>query len=146
MPKLKEVIDELKWISDRISTQVRTIGMGILAVTWGLLITQPQIAGPLPDNLKKNLLIIGVIALSSIFCDFLQYFFAYLNNEGLRNRIEEGNLDALDYDYSATSYKLRKFFFWTKQVLLITACAWLLAIIIPFCVKVVVIGGHRRII
>jgi len=141
MPKLKEVIDELKWISDRISTQVRTIGMGILAVTWGLLITQPQIAGPLPDNLKKNLLIIGVIALSSIFCDFLQYFFAYLNNEGLRNRIEEGNLDALDYDYTAPSYRLRKLFFWTKQVLLITACAWLLAIIIPFCVTVVVRGG-----
>jgi hypothetical protein len=141
VPTIQKIIEELQWLSDRISTQVRTLGISLLAITWGLIIAQPQIAGPLPDDLKKSLLIVGVLALAAIICDFLQYSVAYLNNKALLDNMEDKKLDEAAYDYTATTYKLRGFFFWAKQVLLIIACAWFLIIIIPFCIKAVVGAG-----
>ena len=137
--KLK-IVEELQWLSDRISTQVRTVGLGLLAITWGLLISQPQINGPIPDSVKKNLLIIGVLALSAIVCDFLQYLFAYLNNRLMLRKIENEKLDEANYDYGAINYRLRGLFFWLKQILLIVACIWFFVIIVPFVINVVANG------
>jgi len=141
MVAYKKVVDELQWVSDRISTQIRTIGLGLIILTWGLIIGQPEIAGPIPASLTKNLLIIGVVALGTMFCDFLQYFFAYLNSDILRKKMEIKKLDEADYDYTAATYKLRTFFFWSKQVLLFVACIWFLIVIIPFCVKAALSSG-----
>jgi len=136
----EKIVEELQWVSDRISTQVRTLGIGLIAITWGLIISQPQIAGPIPDSLKKNLLIVGVVAVAAMFCDFLQYFFAYLNSHILLKKMESENLDEAIYDHTAKTYKLRIFFFWTKQIVLLVACIWFLAAIIPFCIQAALNG------
>ena len=131
-----KIIEELLWLSDRISTQVRTLGIGLLAITWGFLIGQPEISGPVPENLKKHLLIVGILVLCAMICDFLQYFFGYLNTKRLLNNIERENMSEITYDYTTLSYRVRNFFFWFKQILLFLSCSWFLAIIIPFCIKV----------
>ena len=137
MPTVKDIVEELQWISDRISTQVRTLGVGLIAVTWGLLIAQPQIAGPMPEWIKKHLLISGVLALSAMVCDFLQYICAYWNSKALLSDMEAKKLQEAKYDYTALSYRSRTFFFGVKQLLVVVAYIWFLAVIIPFCIGVV---------
>jgi len=133
----KEVVEELQWISDRISTQVRSISLGLIIISWGLIIGQPQIAGTLTTNLKKNLLIIGVLALVTMFFDFLQYFFGYLTTDRLLNKMDLEKLDNDYCDYTTATYKLRAFFFWSKQILILVACVWFLVVIISFCIRAV---------
>jgi hypothetical protein len=140
MRTVKEVVEELQWVSDRISTQVRTLGVGLIAITWGLLIAQPQIAGPLPDWIEKHLLIVGILALGAMVCDFMQYICAYWNTKGLLDHMEREGLKEAEYDYASRLYKSRALFFWLKQILIGIAYIWFLAVIIPFCVKVVVSG------
>ena len=134
MPTLEKVIEDLDWVCDRISTQVRTISIGLLAITWGMLISKPEISEPLPLWLKKNLLAIGILGLVTMFSDFLQYFFGLLVVDGLRKSMEEKKQTEAEYDYSTITYKLRDFFFWAKLVLVVIACIWFLAVIIPFCI------------
>lgn len=137
MPTSKEVIKDLDWICDRISTQVRTISIGLLAITWGLLIAKPEISQPLPLWLKKNLLAIGILALVAMFSDFLQYFFGLLVVDSLRKSMEKLKQTEAEYNYGTIKYILREFFFWAKLVLVAIACIWFLAVIIPFCIRAV---------
>jgi len=135
MQTKEKIIEELHWLSDRISTQVRTISVSLLIITWGLIIGKPEISSPLSEGLKKHLLIVGIIALITMLVDFLQYFLGYVNTDGLRKIMElEGKLEA-DYDYNAITYKLRCFLFWFKQITLLIACIWFLSAIIPLCIK-----------
>jgi hypothetical protein len=137
VPTLEKVIEDLDWICDRISTLVRTISIGLLAITWGMLIGKPEISQPLPLWLKKNLLAIGILGLVTMFSDFLQYFFGLFVVDGLRKSMEKKNQIEAEYDYSTITYKLREFFFWLKLILIIIACIWFLAVIIPFCIGTV---------
>lgn len=134
MPTLKEVIEDLNWLCDRISTQVRTMSIGLLAITWGLLIGKPEITQPLPLWLKKNLLAIGILALVVMLSDFLQYFVGFWVVDSLRKSMEAKKQTEAEYDYGTIPYKLREFFFWAKLVLVVIACIWFLAVIIMFCV------------
>ena len=137
MPTLKEVIEDLNWLCDRISTQVRTMSIGLLAITWGLLIGKPEISQPLPLWLKKNLLAIGILTLVVMLSDFLQYFFGLLVVDSLRKSMEKMKQTEAEYDYGTITYRLRKLFFWVKLVLVVIACIWFLAVIIPFCIEAV---------
>ena len=137
MPTIKDIVNELQWLSERISTQVRTLGISLIAIAWGILIGQPEIAGSIPDALKKSLLIVGILALGAMVCDFLQYFFAYLNNHRMLRKMENEKLAEAYYNYGAILYRMRGFFFWFKQILLVVACIWFFAAIIPFGIGVI---------
>jgi hypothetical protein len=137
VPTLEKVIEDLNWLSDRISTQVRTMSIGLLAIAWGLLIGKPEISQPLPLWLKKNLLAIGILALVVMLSDFLQYFFGLLVVDSLRKSMEKMKQTEAEYDYGTITYRLRKLFFWVKLFLVVIACIWFLAVIIPFCIEAV---------
>ena len=113
------------------------MSIGLLAITWGLLIGKPEISQPLPLWLKKNLLAIGILALVVMLSDFLQYFFGLLVVDSLRKSMEEMKQTEAEYDYGTITYRLRKLFFWVKLVLVVIACIWFLAVIIPFCIEAV---------
>ena len=137
MPTLEKVIEDLNWVCDRISTQVRTISIGLLAITWGLLIGKPEISQPLPLWLKKNLLVIGILTLFTMLVDFLQYLFGFFIIEGLRKSMEKNKQTEAVYDYGTITYKLRKICFGLKLILVIIACIWFLAVVIPFCIDAI---------
>lgn len=134
MPKLEKIIEELQWLTDRISTQVRTMSLSLLAITWGLLIGKPEISQPLPLWLKKHLLAIGILVVVAMFSDFLQYLFGFLNTKRLLKSMEDNNQDEAEYDYSSITYRLRGISFGAKLISVLAACTWFLAAIIPFCI------------
>ena len=75
MTELKEFIAERGFITDRISTQVRIIAIGLLATTWSLLIGQVNILKSLKECFRTHFILIGTIAIIVLAFDFLQYFF-----------------------------------------------------------------------
>jgi hypothetical protein len=130
MVKIKELIEELQFLSDRISTQVRTISVSLIAFVWILLIGGDN--APFKFSLfeRRQLLIIVFLALIAMLLDFLQYFFGYLYTNSLRKDLEESEKEKGEYDYCSWKYRLRIDMFWSKQIILMVAAVWLGIIIV----------------
>jgi putative endonuclease len=97
MPTKLQVIEQLDFLSDRISTQVRTVSLGVLALTWGLLIGESQVAKALSQQWKTNLVGIGATAILVMFLDFLQYAAGYRDNMKLREKMNRAGLGETEY-------------------------------------------------
>ncbi len=123
--EIKEIYAELKSVSDRISTQVRTVALSVLALTW-LFLVGGKNSPVLPSQPDRNSLVyIGMISLATLVADYLQYFFGYLSTNAVRKGAESVSAKTAEYDYTDTRYRLRVWLFWTKQFLLIVAVIWL---------------------
>src|SRR2546430_2655418 len=94
-----EILARKKEMSDKISTQVRTLGVGILALTWGLTVSDSAIAKDITAKLKMPLLWVGTLAIGVIFLDFLQYVCSYEVARRLLNYMEANKLTVGEYDY-----------------------------------------------
>ena len=95
MANKKNILKEKDFHSEKISTQVRTVALGLLITIWGFLIGQSKTTFTINASLKNCLLWIGLLSLVVLFFDFLQYLFGYLNNSYLMHKIEKDKLDEL---------------------------------------------------
>jgi hypothetical protein len=117
----KEVHEELRFISDRISTQVRSLALAAIALVWAFLVggsEAPALAGALG---RGALLATAVLAIAALAADYLQYFFGYVDSERVRRQAEAAGAREVEYSYTALTYRLRTLFFWLKQVLALGA-------------------------
>jgi hypothetical protein len=73
MPNIKKIISEKNFVTDRISTQVRIIAVGLLATTWSLLIGQVNIFINTLQYFRVHFILISIIAIIVLMFDFLQY-------------------------------------------------------------------------
>ncbi len=117
MPTLKDLIRDLDFITDRISTQVRTVALGLAALSWALLLGESQAAAAAAAQMKLGLLLVGTLAVATLLFDFSQYVFAFLDTDRVREEAEDSDAKEAEYDYEKWTYRLRSFFFWGKQVL-----------------------------
>ena len=69
------------------------------------------------EAFNKYIIAAGTAALLSLFFDFLQYFFSYLNTQFLLLKMAIQKQDESDYRYDFF-YNLSNFFFWAKQFVL----------------------------
>ena len=132
-----DILTRKKDMSDKISTQVRTLGVGILALTWGLTVSDSAIAREMTGKLKISLLVVGTLAVGVILLDFLQYVCAYEVARRLLNLMEKQSSKDGDYDYSSPLYKLQSVLFYGKQVVLAGAAFYLLYALVRF-----IMGTH----
>jgi hypothetical protein len=123
-----KIQDELNFVSDKLSSQVRTTALGALALSWGLLVGESKTAQAVADDLKWNLLAVGGLAVLTLFFDFLQYFEGYLNARSAFKNVakDDKGTEVGQYDDKAWSYRLRKFFFFAKMIVLAIDVGWLL--------------------
>ncbi len=117
MPELKEFISERNFVTDRISTQVRIIAIGLLATTWSLLIGQANIFKDTLQCFRSHFILISIIAIVVLFFDFVQYWFSYLNINKKIKTMTDKDLKKSDYDEDVY-FKCSQFFFIAKIVLL----------------------------
>jgi hypothetical protein len=129
-----EVLSELEKVTDRISTRVQTTAVGVLALTWGLLVGDSSVAKSVSAELRSNLLLVGAAAVFVLFLDFLQYFAGYISTKKVYDEMEKKDVDVGKYDYDSLAFRLRTCLFWAKQfalmitviVLLIVLGRWIL--------------------
>src|SRR5438093_350069 len=118
MASRKDIQDDIDFLSDRISTQVRTIALSVIAIAWLFLVGGKD--GPIlrvPPS-RDLLLWAGALSLGALIVDYLQYLMGYLDGKRVLREGERDNVTDFHYDYRATTYKLRTWFYWGKQGLL----------------------------
>lgn len=123
------ILEELKYLTSTLSTQVRTTALGALAFSWGLLIGDSPVARSLAGQLKWHLVGIGAMAILTMFLDFGQYFAGYINASSLYQTLEAAKANEGEYDYSSLSYRLRVYLFYGKIVSLTLTVIWLLSVL-----------------
>ncbi len=126
MATKNNVLDRKKESSDKISAQVRTLGVGILALTWGLLASDSAIAKQMATTLRMPLLRAGTLAVLVILLDYMQYFFAHEVARLLLNQMERDGLNEGQYNYKSWPYRLMYWLFYGKQALLLLVTVYLL--------------------
>jgi hypothetical protein len=125
MAAKKDIIADLDFLSDRISTQVRTVSLSIFAVVW-LFLVGGKDTPVLPSQPNKNLLlIVGAMCLIALLLDYFQYVAGYANSRNVLNAGEAQKSEDFKYDYNSPLRKLRDYLFTGKQVFLVAAFALL---------------------
>jgi hypothetical protein len=134
MPDLTEFYNDLDFLSDRLSTQVRTIGLALLAVSWAILTTRPVVFQNVSPVFWKWLFRVEALSVLSLACDYLQYALGYIYTDRLRKSLESNTKHpkGLDYDYSHPLYRARTAFFWLKQMLVAAAVVVFICLLIPY--------------
>ena len=132
MVTLKDTMAQLDWLSDRISTQVRWFAAAVIGLVWGLLLTPPSTVHFLPSALTS----VGMLAVTILFFDFLQYSCGYIATQRQHRRLLElPGQQAEGYDAQDPWYRARTDFFWVKQGFAVLTFFALLAAFIPGLVQ-----------
>ena len=129
MPDLKEIAKELEFISDKLSTQVRTVALGLLAITWAILVGDSTFLRKLSEGLGKSLLLIAVLSIFVLLVDFIQYVIGYIYVHKTLKAAERQDLTEIDYDPESSLYRFRSILFWTKQFVLIVTLVFFLGVL-----------------
>ncbi len=132
MPNLQSIIDELQSLSDRVSTQVRTITIGLLAVSWTILVGESTALRSLSAELRPKLLIVISLCVGTLVIDFLQYVCGYILVDKTRKEVEAAGKQSGEYDYRSPFWIMRTGFFWLKQVATLVAAVWFITLLIPY--------------
>jgi hypothetical protein len=121
MTTLKETYEELQFLSDRISTQVRWLAAGVIALVWMFLAggkDSPSL--PFPPN-HEVLVTAAGLAIMALLLDYIQYFFGYKLTMRSLKKVEDTGGENVTYDYTSCLYRMRVFFFWVKQIVAVSA-------------------------
>ena len=129
MSVLDDIYKELDWLTDRLSTEVRTVALGVLAVAWGLLMSDKGPTQEVAQQRKWHLLFIGGGCVLVLFLDYLQYFAGYINTSEVRKSYEKDPPVQTTYQSKKVSWFFRRFFFVAKQVALAAVVIWLMIVL-----------------
>src|SRR5207249_6808479 len=69
------------------------IGAGILAIVWGLLLSESKSAVPLRSSWKTALIVTAILSLVALLLDYCQYLVEYLSARYIGNRFSGKILD-----------------------------------------------------
>jgi len=141
MPNIDDVCARIDAYSDRMSNQVRTLAVGLLAFAGGLIVTavtSAEKSPKMPAWLLERLFFIGTGALLALACDLAQYASMYwytrrfqksLDDEIKRGGLNDPNFDsksvAKDYDEGDPRFVAGRLFFGLKALILLVAVVWL---------------------
>ena len=127
MQTKEKLVEQLDWLTDKISSQVWTLNLGTLATTWSLLIASGSVEklriGP------ANAIFIMALCIVAMLFELGQYFAGYRNALSILDRLESSGQTEFEYDKSAPLYVLRKWLFCGKIALTLFAALWLVVIL-----------------
>jgi hypothetical protein len=128
MRNKKDLLEELNWLTDKISSQVWTLNLGTLATTWSLLIAAGN-----SDKLRigsENAIPIMGICILAMLSELAQYLAGYANARTILRDLQSSGREEFEYDQSAPLYIMRKAFFYGKIALTLAAAIWLLVVLV----------------
>lgn len=127
MRNKETLLEELNWLTDKISSQVWTLNLGTLATTWSLLIAAGSV-----DKLRigsNNAIPIMALCISAMLCELVQYLAGYANARLILDGLQNSGRTEFEYDKAAPLYILREACFYGKIALSFAAAIWLLVIL-----------------
>jgi hypothetical protein len=124
MATRQNLLDELNWITDKISSGIWTVNFGVLGTAWALLVgSDTSNRFRLEANDVKW---VFILCLGGLLGELLQYLSGYINSRMVLSAIESENKTEFQYDKSAFWYRARGAFFYAKIVLTLLGAGFLL--------------------
>jgi hypothetical protein len=127
MARKEKLLEDLNWITDKISSQIWILNLGTLGTTWSLLVVGT------PANPVKITFIearwIFLFCFSALMCEMAQHLSAYCMSKNILDRIEARGQNTFEFDPNSGWFKLRSCLFWAKIALTVIASLYLLVII-----------------
>lgn len=130
MPNLDDAKKKLDELSAQVSTIVRTVAAGVLAIVW-LFLSGDSASPPLLSAVPAWLMVfIALLAISSITCDLLQYVMAYEQVSKARTDAKKAGLTEVDYSDSRLKNWRYGFYVWkyylavASAILLVATVGW----------------------
>jgi hypothetical protein len=105
---LEELNKQLDAYSDRVSTQLRTINLGVLGITWLLLLKQHDVSEVAGRISQGWLLCIALTCIITIGFDILQYSLGERAVEEAFDRAEKSESKKAAYDAESLTYRAQK--------------------------------------
>jgi hypothetical protein len=127
---LTKIYEHLDFASGHISTQIRTLTLGVLALVWLFLSGSSDVAAVKLRATNRSLLAIAALCILTLLIDLLQYWAFYLSSNAVRRRAESQDQKEAEYDETSFMRRLQQGCFWAKQITAILVVAWLLLILI----------------
>lgn len=118
------VLEDLNFSSDRLSTEVREISLGLLALVWALLVGEVKLNAP---DSTRILLVIAAVAVLTMLFDFLQYLGGYFASRRTWEDLRLGGDGR--YHREWWSHRVRRGSFGVKIVLCFANCVAMLALL-----------------
>ena len=129
MPELKEIYARKKEASGQVSTQTRSLALGMLAISWALLTVHDDPLKTMAAHVKRDwILSLAVVSVIVIICDLFQYVaITSMAGEALI-RAENANPQAALYDNKLFAYRAQRYLYYGK--FLIVGFAFVLLVVI----------------
>jgi len=115
------ILENARFFSDKISTQLRTISIGILSIAWLSISGNKEIPEKLRTLYQPSFWGIANLVILALFLDILHYIFGYLNS---KNAIKNGY-----FDIESRIAKTQNILFWLKILPIAISCIWLTTIL-----------------
>jgi hypothetical protein len=125
---LEELYEDLNFATDRISSQVRTLTFGVLALVW-LFLSGNKDAPILKIGSREPLVVIAGLCIATLLLDAAQYWGMYRSARKLLRDAEAARETEAEYDERTPMRILQQVCFWAKQLLAAIAALWLIALI-----------------
>jgi hypothetical protein len=133
MPELKDIYARKKEASGQVSTQTRTLALGMLAISWALLTVHDEPLKSMALHVHRFWILgLAVLSVLVIVCDMFQYVaITSMAGEALtRAEASNSNPQAAKYNNNLFAYKAQAFLYRTKFIILALAFALLVWIFI----------------
>ena len=128
MPDAKTIAEDLNFVTDRLSTQVRTLALGLLGLVWAIAVGEIDGVDPAGSALTR----VAFLAILAMAFDLAQYVSAYLQSTRVLTRAEASEDGTASYDSRSALYRARVAFFWGKLVTAGAGTGYLLAVLAPY--------------
>jgi hypothetical protein len=127
---LTEIYKNLDFASDRLSTQIRALILGVLALVWLFLSGNKDVPALTLRTHTRQLLAIAGLCVLTLLIDAIQYWASYLSSNAVRREAEKQNKAEAEYAEGSLMRCLQQGSFWAKQITAIIATAWLLSLLV----------------
>lgn len=125
---LDELAKQLDDYSDRISTQVRTVNLGVLGLTWLLLLPSSDVHAAFTVP-RRALLAVTLCCILAILAEFGQYLLGERTVDETFNRAEKSSTKSAAYDAATLSYRGQLVCYRAKLLLTFAAAGILLLVV-----------------
>ena len=122
----KEVLDEKRFVTSRISETTRYLGFGLLATFYAIISSADAYPKQLKAAFPLPLRLMALFAVLAVMLDYLQYVFGRFAVQRALDRKDK----PFEYNKKWLSMRGRQACFWAKQAMALLGCAILLGVIL----------------
>ena len=124
-----ELAKELDTYSSQISSQLRTVNLGTLGLTWLLLLKKDEVSTIATKIPEKALLGVALACLIALLVDFAQYLLAEKSVDDAYERAAASATKTASYDESSFPYRAQLWCYRAKLVITFVAATFLLILL-----------------